>query len=210
MIKEEVDSTPCRPGLSTTRPGHEGAHPVSQRSWSHPSLGHVPKHLRDQKAKGEWAEMVFMAKATGLGFIVCKPYGDNRAFDFMIRAAGRTSCVQVKSVWVPTKSAYHIRTSHLVLQRRSRPRRITRTYRSHEIDFIVGFVVPENAWYVIPVAAVRHAANIAVFACNRRSRGKYERFREAWHLLAEADAGNRRMARRRRGAKLGRPPGKGT
>ncbi len=140
--------------------------------------------FRNRKAQGEWAEIVFLAKAIALGFTVSKPYGDNLAFDFVVRAAGRTSYVQVKSGWARTHGAYQIRTSHLVRQSRKGGRRINRAYRKTEVDFIVAFIVPENAWYVIPVAAVQHTPGIAVFPHVDCSRGKYERFREAWHLLA--------------------------
>lgn len=149
--------------------------------------------------------MVFMAKATALGFTVCKPYGDNRPFDFLLNTSGRTSCVQVKSGWVEAHGAYQIRTSRLVRKRRkARGRRTTRAYRADEIDFIVALIVPENAWYVIPLNAVRRTCGIALYPHVTRSRGKYEQFREAWHLLAAPAALDKPAARK----KLAQPSAK--
>ncbi len=111
--------------------------------------------------------------------------------------------MQVKSGWARTHGAYQIRTSHLVRQCRKGGRRVNRAYRKTEVDFIVAFIVPENAWYVIPVAAVQHTPAIAVFPHVDRSRGKYERFREAWHLLA-APQHTKEPTMRKRLATLGR------
>jgi PD-(D/E)XK endonuclease len=71
---------------------------------SHPSLSFfsapAAQRLHHRKLKGEWAEMVFLARATALGFTVCKPYGDYHPFDFLVRASGNTCSVQVKSGWI--------------------------------------------------------------------------------------------------------------
>ena len=60
--------------------------------------------LRRAKAKGEYAELLFMAKMLTLGFTVCRPYGDNEPFDFIVFAPGaRVSRIQVKSSWTKTE-----------------------------------------------------------------------------------------------------------
>lgn len=55
-----------------------------------------PKIL-DKKTRGEWAEMVFMARATELGLAVSKPWGDVRSYDVVVGRPGHFVAVQVKS-----------------------------------------------------------------------------------------------------------------
>jgi len=132
----------------------------------------VCPRLRHRKTKGDWAELAFMSKAVALGFTVCRPYGDNHLFDFLVFAPlNRISRVQVKSCW-SFNHAYQLN-SHRAHYRR---------YRAADLDFIIGYVVPYDAWYVIPLDRVIKPM-IALFPHVPRSRGKYERFREAWHLL---------------------------
>jgi hypothetical protein len=49
------------------------------------------------------------------------------------------------------------------------------------IDFLIALVVPEDAWYVIPVEAF--APRIHLWLYPREHAGKYQRYREAWKLL---------------------------
>ncbi|HVP43288.1 MAG TPA: group I intron-associated PD-(D/E)XK endonuclease [Terriglobales bacterium] len=129
--------------------------------------------LRHPKLKGEWAEIAFMSKAMSLGFTVCRPYGDSHIFDFLVFTADcKVSRVQVKSCWTKSKGYYPLNT-HSAYRRRYRPR---------DIDFVVGYVVPHDAWYVIPVRKITGTMS-ALFPHKPLSRGRYERYRDAWHLL---------------------------
>jgi hypothetical protein len=47
------------------------------------------------KERGEWVELVFMARAVRLGFRITKPWGDSAAYG--VEAGERTLRVQVKS-----------------------------------------------------------------------------------------------------------------
>ena len=53
-------------------------------------------NIRHAKARGEWAELCFMTRATELGFIVTKPWGDMAPFDFALEHGGHFTRVQVK------------------------------------------------------------------------------------------------------------------
>jgi len=44
-------------------------------------------------------------------------------------------------------------------------------------------VIPLDAWYIIPAEEVVPVTVAALFPHVQGSWGKYERFREAWHLL---------------------------
>ena len=41
-------------------------------------------NIRHPKVRGEWAELRFMTRATELGFIVTKPWGDSAPFDLSL------------------------------------------------------------------------------------------------------------------------------
>jgi len=132
----------------------------------------IPK-LRHFKSKGEYAEAAFLTTAIGLGFTVCRPFGDNHRFDYLVLAPGSPILrVQVKSCWTRVNNAHYLNTQGTFHRRYSR----------RDCDFIVGYVVPEDAWYVIPIGAIRSRMAV-VFPHIPHSRGRFERFREAWPLL---------------------------
>ena len=60
------------------------------------------------KQKGEWAEVCFLWRASTLGFIVSKPFGDNARYDFVVDAGAGLLRVQVKSVSVAHRADYRI------------------------------------------------------------------------------------------------------
>src|ERR1700676_4711584 len=53
-------------------------------------------NIRHPKARGEWAELRFMVRATELGFCVTKPWGDMAPFDLALEHRGHFARVQVK------------------------------------------------------------------------------------------------------------------
>jgi hypothetical protein len=60
------------------------------------------------------------------------------------------------------------------------------SYTVAEIDILAVHIVPEKAWYVIPVEEFAPRKYLSFFPQNARSRGRFERFREAWHLMKAA------------------------
>jgi hypothetical protein len=55
-------------------------------------------------------------------------------------------------------------------------------YRAGSFDFLAAYVVPEEAWYILPVAEVVGKRSVSL--CTPT--GRYEKYREAWELLREA------------------------
>jgi hypothetical protein len=53
-------------------------------------------------------------------------------------------------------------------------------YRPEEIDFLVAWVVPEDAWYV--VLALAPSKHLWLYPRGEHA-GQYEKYREAWALL---------------------------
>jgi hypothetical protein len=134
------------------------------------------------KRKGELAELAFMYKAVSMGFGVAKPSGDCEPFDFIVSSGRRLSRVQVKSSYKVYRGRYGVRACG---NERCGPE----IYTAKEVDVIVVYVVPENAWYVIPIEAIGKRRCL-YFHPNGTLRGtyQYEQYREAWHLLRESEA----------------------
>ncbi|MCU1300069.1 MAG: endonuclease [Candidatus Sulfotelmatobacter sp.] len=128
----------------------------------------------DAKQRGELVEMMFMVQASRRGLIVAKPYGDSRRYDFITDAGKRLRRVQVKSSTCRAGRGYRINAS---ARRHSRA-----TYTAADIDFLIGYVIPRNAWYVVPVAELR-STTFLVYPDGCKRGGLYEQFREAWHFL---------------------------
>jgi len=55
-------------------------------------------------------------------------------------------------------------------------------YKPGAFDFLAGYVVPENAWYILPAKEIEGMRSVSLMTPT----SKYEGYREAWHLLHEA------------------------
>jgi PD-(D/E)XK endonuclease len=131
--------------------------------------------IKDKKRRGEWAESVFMARAGEHGLPVSKPWGDSNSFDCVVGRPGKFAGVQVKSTVTKLESGkgYICSTcsSHKV-------------YRAGAFDFLAAYVIPEDAWYIIPAKEIRGLKSISL--CTYGGEAKYEKYREAWDLLRKA------------------------
>ena len=144
------------------------------------------------KRKGELAELIFALKAASLGLGVCKPYGENLPFDFVVATEERLLRVQVKSVFTRNRREYFIRTGNPGVGRR-------RQYTSKNVDFIVAYLAAYDAWYIIPIGELGGRQSIPFHpdGVTRRDGGRFEKFREAWHLITSAQNLKPRRTRRK-------------
>jgi hypothetical protein len=128
---------------------------------------------RCQKRRGEIAEAMFLAKAAKMGFGLATPWGDSLKYDMIVDTGERLFRVQVKSAHRVSASkggGYHVRAcSH---------RR--RAYRASEIDILVAYVVPLDAWYIFPPRAFVRMKSMRLFPVPGRKKSKFEQYREAW------------------------------
>ncbi len=70
--------------------------------------------LTTRKRRGEAAEAAFLAKASGLGFGVAKPWGDSERYDFLLDSGhGDFWRVQVKSTQRYAESRYRVKAVRL-------------------------------------------------------------------------------------------------
>jgi hypothetical protein len=128
------------------------------------------------KQRGELAEMMFMVKAANEGFGAAKPYGDSNRYDFIVDAEKRLWRVQVKSSCSQQYGAYAVNA-----QRHANGRTIA--YSASEIDFVVALVLPEDAWFVIPVEALGGRKNLRLCLRGDPRHGEFGKYWEAWGLM---------------------------
>jgi hypothetical protein len=60
--------------------------------------------IKDKKLRGEWAEAIFVVRASERGLEVSRPWGDSRSYDFVVGRPGHFSAVQVKCTVFDTKN----------------------------------------------------------------------------------------------------------
>jgi hypothetical protein len=121
--------------------------------------------------------MMFMVKAAQKGFATAKPYGDSRRYDFIVDTGRRLWRVQVKSSSALQYGSYMVN-----LQRNTNGEVVF--YEAWEIDFVVAYVFPCEAWFVIPIEAIygRKTAKLCLHG-NARS-GTLGKYWEAWGLMS--------------------------
>lgn len=136
-----------------------------------------PKIIKDKKKRGEWAESVFLVRAGEEGLAASKPWGDSRSFDCVVGRPGEFVAVQVKCTIARLESGEgyicSVCSSH-------------KPYPPGSFDFVAAYVIPEDAWYIIPEKEIRGLKSISL--CTAGGEAKYEAYHEAWHLLREAAA----------------------
>lgn len=107
--------------------------------------------------------------------------GDSERFDFILISRGwpegdKLWRVQVKSTATLKDGFYHANA-----HRRARDRVIP--CKPTEIDFLVVYIIPEDAWFIFPVAVLSGRTSLSFKPKNSRRPGAFEPHRDAWHLL---------------------------
>jgi hypothetical protein len=143
------------------------------------------------KRRGEISELAFALAAARRSFGISRPYGDSERYDIILapprsdsadeRARPRLVRVQVKS------TAHMLHGMHQVAIKRTIKGGGYAAYKLSEIDFIVAYVIPEDAWFIFPLAHVLGLTVLVLKPRRQRWRHFYDRYREAWHLLYEPD-----------------------
>ena len=126
--------------------------------------------IKNAKLRGEWAEMRFMTRAAERGLMVSRPWGDSAPYDLMVEHRGRILRIQVKSTCCKRDNCYkcHVASNGI-------------PYPKDRLDFIAAYVIPADTWYIIPIDAVGAQAHLLL--APHRKGSKYDRYKEAWHLL---------------------------
>jgi hypothetical protein len=130
--------------------------------------------IQHPKARGEWAELRFMARAAEHGLCVAKPWGDMAPFDFIVEHQGHFLRVQVKSTKFRRWNSYVC-----CATANGTP------YSAAQLDFLAAYVIPADTWYIIPTAAIEQQQTILLTPNRKyhRQHCKFDSYKEAWHLL---------------------------
>jgi hypothetical protein len=128
------------------------------------------------KQLGEIGEAEFIAKGVGMAFVVAKPWGDSESYDFIVNPR-RTFIywrVQVKSAHTIGADGGCSFRAHDHNQQ---------SYTAENIDALVAYARPMNAWYVMPVRVVEELKSLMLYPGSKKKRSRFEKWREAWEVL---------------------------
>jgi PD-(D/E)XK endonuclease len=141
----------------------------------------VREGFSNLQQQGEWAELQFMAAAARRHFTVCKPWGGTSAYDVGVDHGPNFLRVQVKSSTCRRGRGYWCQfVPHAGKEQ---------DYSLEQVDLFAAYVIPENAWYLIPAARLlgrerkRGAMLFPVELPVRKNSFHYEGFKDAWWLL---------------------------
>lgn len=127
--------------------------------------------LAPAKRRGEWAELIFMARASEHGLCVSKPWGETSHYDFVVQGGdGPLLRVQVKSAANMWHGGYTVNNKGS-----------QGPYPENAFDFMAVYVIPLNTWFIVPETVVRGKRGVQVQPRSKRS--KYAEYKEAWQLL---------------------------
>ena len=119
-----------------------------------------------------------MAEAARMGLKVARPHGDSARFDVIVEGGGKLRRVQVKSTLFNRNGCYEC----LCFWSRVGARRQSKQYTEEQIDMVAAYVVPEDAWFLIPVSAIQ-TKTLYLPTRARAKRSKYGKYLEAWEQL---------------------------
>jgi PD-(D/E)XK endonuclease len=102
------------------------------------------KDFPNFKERGEWVEAQFIAQALRMGFKVLKPWGDSSAYDVGVEHDRQFFRIQVKS------TSYQLGSGYLCGFKPNRSSSVK--YTTKTVDFFAAYVIPQNAWYVLPAS----------------------------------------------------------
>ncbi|HKW16629.1 MAG TPA: group I intron-associated PD-(D/E)XK endonuclease [Terriglobales bacterium] len=128
------------------------------------------------KQQGEWAELLFMARAAEQGLAIARPWGDSSPYDVAIVSQSKPGTrpdflrIQVKSTRCKHHNGYKC---HIDSNRTA--------YRPDQLDFIAAYIITVAVWFIIPVHAT--CGQLELLLTPHRPTSKYGEYEEAWHLL---------------------------
>ena len=148
-----------------------------------------PKELLWAKGAGPlWPRLIPLLKPVGyvveeLGFGVAKPCGDSERYDVILdsRIARKNSLhqiwrVQVKATTQLLNGQYRIN-AHRRINGRAVP------YRPSEVDFLAAHIIPEDAWFLIPIRHTKGRTSLFFSPKKFPRPGPYDAYREAWRFF---------------------------
>lgn len=103
--------------------------------------------------------------------------GDSERYDFILDSGSRLWRVQLKCTARVHSGCYEIQPMHSVYGQAKK------TYTKREIDVLVVYVVPCEAWYVLPVEAFAPVRHMGFYPHRKSKKARWEKYRERWGWL---------------------------
>jgi len=124
------------------------------------------------KHQGDSSELKFMLLCHELGYVVSKPFGDNAKYDVIIDTGTSLERIQIKST-SRKDTSYGMDCYNCLVCSGSDSKK---QYTEKEIDYIATYVIPENAWYKIPIQEIK-GKTVKLYPHRKPQRNTYEKFR---------------------------------
>jgi len=127
---------------------------------------------------GKAAEHLFINKVLENGSVPLLPMSEITPYDVVIDNGKKTIKIQIKS----THSKHHKKDKYKV----SSVKCNGDNYTKKDCDFMVYYIFNTKTWYIVPVKMVsQYYVNLYPHRIPKKGFGRYEKYREAWHLLKE-------------------------
>jgi len=131
--------------------------------------------------------MYFMVLAMSYGLKVSSPYGGLGPYDVGVEdGTGPILRVQVKCTLYQCSTGSYCMSINMKNGFRGR-----KGYAPGTVDFFAIYIIPTDDWYIIPYSVVGDRDANVFFRPGQKEQ-KYEKYREAWHLLVEGCKGPER------------------
>ena len=135
------------------------------------------------KKKGFMYESLFVYESMAHGLVPHSPHEDPDCHDLVVMGdSGNLNIVQVKSVKFKCWQEPKTKTGGFKYNIKATCRNGKISLKDSYVDILVIYTPNEGEWYIIPTCFIE-SSSISVFAHNPKSKGKYEKFKNAWHLF---------------------------
>jgi len=121
---------------------------------------------------GNIAELKFALLCIEQGIPVSKPLFDIAKYDMIIDIKGCLLRIQIKSTQYLNKGKY----THYYNCMVSAGSNGKIKYSKNDIDFIAAYVIPEDAWYIIPIEEI-NTHSIKLYPHRENCNHRYEKYR---------------------------------
>ena len=130
-----------------------------------------------EKARGDIGEAMFLYWMAVFVWIVSRPFGDKQSYDYVVDTRKKLLRVQVKTAYTKTAAnSYHVCVG------RSEGMKY-KPFQKREIDFLVVYLMPEDAWLVLPFSALKGRVAVSIAKKGHPARKRWEKYVGAWELM---------------------------
>lgn len=135
------------------------------------------------KRKGMMYESLFVYESMKQGFMPHSPHEDPECHDLIVMGQnGNLNIVQVKSVKYKCWNNHKQQKGGFKYNIKATCHNGKLSLRDSYVDILVIYTPNEDEWYIIPTCFLAAEA-LAIFPHIPNSKGKYERFKSAWHFF---------------------------